>query len=98
MLNDKKAVRKAKKEEKVYIEAFILFNYMATEIAQCIDVKECIRKISKVETMLEEIKKGLSSMDHEFQESVKQGEKDIQEGRVTVCKTTAELDRFFASI
>ncbi|MBI3050827.1 hypothetical protein HYY74_00030 [Candidatus Woesearchaeota archaeon] len=65
---------------------------------ETLDVNEYIKKISKVESMLEEIKQGLSYFDSELQESIKRGEKDIQEGRVTVCKTKEELDNFFASI
>ena len=36
--------------------------------------------------------------DKEFQESIKRGEKDIEEGKVTVCKTEKELDDFFVLI
>ena len=57
-----------------------------------------IKKISQVESMLEEIKQGLSYFDKELQESIKRGESDIEEGRITVCKTEKELDDFFASI
>ena len=48
--------------------------------------------------MLKEIKAGLSYVDKDLQESIKRGEKDIKEGRVTICKTEKELDDFFASI
>ena len=48
--------------------------------------------------MLKEIKQGLSLFDKEFQESIKRGEKDIAEGRITICKTEHDLDQFFASI
>ena len=48
--------------------------------------------------MLEEIKQGLSYVDKELQESIKRGEKDIKEGKVTICKTEKDLDNFFASI
>ena len=61
-------------------------------------LQEYIKKINKVEAMLEEIKLGLSLFDKEFQHSIVQGENDIKAGRVTVCKTEAELDTFFASI
>ena len=57
-----------------------------------------INKIDKVESLLEEIKQGLSYFDKEFQKSIKRGEKDIEEGKITICKTEAELDNFFASI
>ncbi len=62
------------------------------------DVGHYIEKISKVEAMLEEIKQGLFHFDKDFQESVKRGERDIEEGRVTVCKTEEDLDNFFASV
>ena len=65
---------------------------------QNLNVGYYIKKINKVEVMLEEIKRGLSHLDNEFQESVKKGEKDIEEGRVTICKTEKELDDFFASL
>lgn len=65
---------------------------------QTVDVTYYIQKISKVEAMLEEIKLGLLHFDKDLQESIKRGEKDIQEGRVTVCKNTEEVDAFFASL
>jgi len=68
------------------------------EATQTLSVKEYVKKINKVEAMLEEIKQGLSHFDKEFQESIKRGERDIEEGRVTVCKTEKELDNFFSSI
>jgi|TARA_Y100000031_G_C8075899_1_gene317317 hypothetical protein len=61
-------------------------------------VEDYIKKINKVEVMLEEIKQGLSYFNKEFQESVKKGERDITEGKVTVCKTEKELNDFFASL
>ena len=68
------------------------------EQTKTINIIDCINKINKVESMLEEIKKGLSYFDKEFQESIKKGEKDIEEGRVTICKTEEDLDKFFSSI
>ncbi len=65
---------------------------------QILKVEDYIKKINKVESMLEEIKKGLSYFDKEFQKSIKRGEKDIEHGRVTICKTEEDLDKFFASI
>ena len=65
------------------------------ETTQTLSVKEYVKKINKVEAMLEEIKQGLSYFDKEFQESIKKGERDIEEGRVTICKTEKELDDFF---
>ena len=65
---------------------------------QNLDVLDYIKKINKVENMLEEIKQGLSYFDKEFQESIKRGETDIKEGRVTICKTEEDLDKFFASV
>jgi len=71
---------------------------MNMENIQVFKIEDYIKKINKVESMLEEIKQGLSYFDKEFQESIKRGEKDIEEGRVTVCKTEKDLDNFFASI
>ncbi|MBI2669516.1 hypothetical protein HYX14_06765 [Candidatus Woesearchaeota archaeon] len=68
------------------------------EAIQTIDVSHYIKKINRVEAMLEEIKEGLSFFDRDLQESIKRGEKDIAEGRVTVCKTDDDLNNFFASI
>lgn len=68
------------------------------ETVKTLDVEDYIKKISKVESMLEEIKRGLSYFDKNLQESVKRGEKDLKEGRVTICKTEKELDDFFTSI
>ena len=68
------------------------------ENIQVLKVEDYIKKINKVEAMLEEIKQGLSYFDKNLQESIKRGEKDIEEGKVTVCKTEEELDTFFASI
>ena len=68
------------------------------ENVQIYKIEDYIKKISKVESMLEEIKQGLSLFDNEFQESIKRGEKDIEEGRVTLCKTEEDLDNFFAAI
>lgn len=65
---------------------------------QNIDIMDYISKINKVESMLEEIKQGLSLFDIEFQKSIKRGEKDIEQGKITVCKTEEDLDKFFASI
>jgi len=65
---------------------------------EALTVKDYIQKINMVESMLEEIKQGLSHLDDKFQESIKKGERDIKEGRVTVCKTSKDLDKFFASI
>ena len=68
------------------------------QTTQLVNVEECIRKINKVETMLEEIKETFLCFDKKFQDSIKKGERDIKEGRSTVCKTEEDLDRFFASI
>lgn len=61
-------------------------------------VEDYIKKINQVESMLEEIKQGLFYFDKELQESIKRGEKDIEEGRVTICKTEQELNDFFTSL
>jgi len=48
--------------------------------------------------MLKKIKQGISLFDKEFQDSIKRGEKDIEEGRITICKTEEKLNKFFSSI
>ena len=68
------------------------------ENVQNFDIEDYIKKINKVESMLKEIKRGLAYFDKEFQNSIKRGEKDIEEGRVTICRTEDELDSFFVSI
>jgi hypothetical protein len=78
------------------LESTIIESKMET--IKILKVEDYIKRISKVESMLEEIKQGLSFFDKELQNSIKKGEKDIAEGRVTVCKTEEELDKFFASI
>ncbi len=65
---------------------------------QNLEILDYIKKINKVETMLEEIKQGLSYFDKEFQESIKRGERDIEEGKITICKTEEDLDKFFSLI
>lgn len=66
------------------------------ETIQIFDIKRYIQKIDQMEAMLGELKQGLLA--REFQESIKRGERDIKEGRVTACKSEKELDKFFASI
>ena len=61
-------------------------------------VEDYIKKINQVELMLEEIKQGLAYFDKELQDSIKRGDKDIEEGRVTICKTEEDLDNFFSSV
>ena len=68
------------------------------ENVETFNVGDYIKKIRKVEEMLEEIKQGLSLFDNELQESIKKGETDIENGKVTVCKTEEDLDDFFASL
>ncbi len=65
---------------------------------QNLEIGDYIKKINRVESMLEEIKEGLSYFDREFQESIKRGERDLKEGKVTICKTEKDLNQFFASI
>ena len=65
---------------------------------QNLDIADYINKINRVESMLDEIKQGLSYFEAEFQESIKRGEMNIKEGKVTICKTEEDLNRFFASI
>tara|TARA_Y100000310_G_C20495136_1_gene721156 strand:- start:170 stop:379 length:210 start_codon:yes stop_codon:yes gene_type:complete len=68
------------------------------ETVKTLDFEDYIKKIDKVESMLKEIKAGLSYFDRDLQESIKRGEKDIREGKVTICKTEKDLDNFFALI
>ena len=68
------------------------------ETIQMVDMQKYIQKINQVEVMLEEIKQGLSFFDQDLQQSIKRGEKDIEEGRVTICKTEEDLNSFFSSI
>lgn len=68
------------------------------ETLQAVDISQYIRKINQVEVMLEDIKQGLSLFNKDFQESIKRGENDLANGRMTVCKTEEELNAFFASI
>ncbi|MCG2688285.1 hypothetical protein L6250_01475 [Candidatus Parcubacteria bacterium] len=63
-----------------------------------VNVEEYVRKINKVEAMLEDIKEAFLCFDKEFQDSVNKGERDIKEGKVTVCKTEDDLNDFFASL
>ena len=67
-------------------------------VTQSFRVEDYIKKINQVESMLEEIKQGLSYFDKELQESIKRGESDIEEGRATICKTEKDLDDFFSSV
>lgn len=63
-----------------------------------LNLDDYMRRINKVESMIREIKLGISYFDKEFQDSIKRGEKDIEEGRVIICKTEDELNNFFVSI
>ncbi len=54
-----------------------------------------MKKLNKIEVMLNEVKQEAFLLDRDFQESIKRGEKDIEEGKVTICKTGEELDNFF---
>jgi archaellum component FlaC len=65
---------------------------------ETVNVADYINKINKVEAMLEEIKQGLAFFDKNLQESIERGEKDIEEGKVTVCKTERDLNIFFDNI
>ena len=71
---------------------------MQTETIQIMNAGEYIKKINKVEVMLEDIKKAFFYFDKEFQKSIKKGESDIIGGQVTVCKTEDDLDDFFTSL
>ena len=66
--------------------------------AENLNLEDYIKRINKVESMIREIKLDLSYFDKDFQESIKRGERDIEEGKVTICKTEEELDNFFVSI
>lgn len=71
---------------------------METRAVQMMNFEDCIRKINKVEAMLEELKETFFCFDKKLQESIERGEKDIKKGKVTICKTEADLNKFFASI
>ena len=68
------------------------------ETLQAVDISHYIKKINQVEVMLEDIKQGLSLFNKDLQESIKRGESDLANGRMTVCKTEEDLNAFFASI
>lgn len=68
------------------------------ETLPAVDISHYIRKINQVEVMLEDIKQGLSLFNKDLQESIKRGENDLANGRMTVCKTEEDLNAFFASI
>ena len=63
-----------------------------------LDISPYLKKLTQIEMMVEEVKQGLAHFDKELQGSIEQGEKDIEQGKVTVCKTGSELDAFFASV
>ncbi len=63
-----------------------------------ISPEQFIEKISKIEVMLEELKTAIYSFDRELLNSIQRGEKDIEEGRVTICRNEEELEKFFDSI
>ena len=57
-----------------------------------------LKKIDRMESILEELRQGLVLHEDSLQKSTECGEKDIIEGRSTVCRTEEDLDAFFASI
>ena len=59
---------------------------------------EYMRKIVQIEAMLNELKQGFLLLDKDFQKSIERGERDIKEGKITICKSEEDLDNFFASI
>lgn len=63
-----------------------------------IDINQFVRKLNQAESILNEIRDNLLLFDNELQMSIARGEKDISEGRVTICKTEDDLNNFFASI
>ena len=63
-----------------------------------INPNEYMRKIVQIEAMLNELKQGFLLLDKDFQKSIKRGEQDIKEGKITICKSEEDLDNFFASI
>tara|TARA_B100001971_G_C17965913_1_gene419835 strand:+ start:157 stop:435 length:279 start_codon:yes stop_codon:yes gene_type:complete len=90
--------KNATKSNRLFDSLFWHFYKVKMETVKTLDFGEYIKKIDKVESMLKEIKAGLSYFDKDLQESIKRGEKDIKEGRVTICKTEKDLNNFFASI
>ncbi|MBU4070171.1 MAG: hypothetical protein KJ646_04275 [Nanoarchaeota archaeon] len=63
-----------------------------------INLDSYMNKINQIESMLNELKQGLLVFDKDFQESISNGERDIREGNITICKTESDLDNFFASV
>jgi len=63
-----------------------------------INPNEYMRKIVQIEAMLNELKQGFLLLDKDFQKSIERGERDIKEGKITICKSEEDLDNFFASI
>ena len=59
---------------------------------------EYMRKIVQIEAMFNELKQGFLLLDKDFQKSIERGERDIKEGKITICKSEEDLDNFFASI
>mgnify|MGYP004091415123 CR=1 FL=1 len=90
--------KNATKSNRLFDSLFWHFYKVKMETVKTLDFGDYIKKIDKVESMLKEIKAGLSYFDKDLQESIKRGEKDIKEGRVTICKTEKDLNNFFASI
>jgi len=63
-----------------------------------VNIGDYVKKINKIEAMLEELKQGFLYFEKDLNKSIERGEKDIEEGRVTIVKTEKDLDDFFDSI
>jgi len=63
-----------------------------------IDISQFLTKLNQAESILSEVRNDLLLFDNNLQESIARGEKDISEGRITICKTEDDLNNFLSSI
>ena len=60
-----------------------------------ININDFIHRLDKAESILNEVRDDLLLFDNNLQESIARGEKDISEGRMTICKTEKDINNFF---